>query len=480
MNPAAVSVIHSLADLFHAKSIVWQTLLGSYCAGLHLLCPMKIVTCSDYGKEFEQLERQGLRFLSQEQATHGRILVHDATIEGMTTLVSTNLEARIRRHPGEDWTLVCPYPCRSLENLGRDRGWTVITQPWRRAEWLADKHNFFDGLDQIGLPRMPGRWVRWPEARYSELTTEIGPRFVAQLSRGSSGSGTFFIGSREDFIAAGARFGRELVWVAPNLGPLALNINAVALSRSAVASCPSVQLVGLERLGANPGGYAGNDFSAVSELPAATIRDVQEQTERIGSWIASLGYRGLFGLDFVIDRESGTNYAVDLNPRWQGSTALEVQAQLRAGRMPLAAAELAWRLGLLGEADVARRRDDFRMPVRGSQLILRSRMSGDSKVTRGVAAGVYEMSPTLNYSGEGVMLGDCRSPGQLLVTGGVPLRDTVLAPGAFVARIVSERAAVSFATMDLQTMDLRRWAQNAARELYDALGIEAVSPGSPG
>jgi hypothetical protein len=142
--------------------------------------------------------------------------------------------------------------------------------------------------------------------------------------------------------------------------------------------------------------------------------------------------------------------------------------------MPLAAADLAWRLGLLGEADVARHRDDFRMPVRGSQLILRSRMSGDSKVTRGVAAGVYEMSPTLNYSGEGVMLGDCRSPGQLLVTGGVPLRDTVLAPGAFVARIVSERAAVSFTTMDLQTMDLRRWAQDAARELYDALGIEAV------
>ncbi len=154
------------------------------------------------------------------------------------------------------------------------------------------------------------------------------------------------------------------------MGSLPLNVDAVATSRGAVVGCPSVRIVGQSELYARAFGHCGNDFSATSKLPRSLLDAVRIQTERVSDWMASLGYRGLFGLDYVVDEGTGNPCAVDLNPRWQGSTSLQTQSVASLGIIPLAALEIAYRTRRL-DARAVFALGDVDRPLQGSQVFLK-------------------------------------------------------------------------------------------------------------
>jgi hypothetical protein len=460
----------SFRRLFHPRRILWQNRSGFYCMGLEQFCPISVVACLDDSREYDLIERRtGIRFCCLERHTGRRTRPDESAIEEILPRLGRQI-GRLLEEPGRDhWAIVCPLPCQTLSAFAASSGYESACHPSELGNWLSHKANFFSGLEGLDLPRMRGRWTRLSETRYAELCSELGSGFVAQLAVGSSGSGTVFIRSETDYALAGARLADAPVWVAPDLGNLSLNINAIAMAASVVAGYPSVQLAGLEMLSSAPGMYCGNDYSAAAGLPPSALEEVSRQTERIGQWLVSLGYRGLFGLDFVFDPATWKAFAVDLNPRWQGSTALLTQAEWRAGRLPLAAAELAYRLGVLEEAEIRKRQEAFFQPVRAAQMSLRWHRPGWWKVTGELEPGVYSVQPQVRYLRPGASLNDCGAPEEILVTGGAPRRGVWIGPGAHLLRVYSEQPV-----MDLDRMTPLAWSQSAARELYRRLALEPV------
>jgi hypothetical protein len=456
----------SYRDLFHGRSILWQTRWGYTCLGLARLCPIRIVTCIDDSTTHDLIARQhGIRFFALDSTTgrhsHGRD-------EDLDRILPAFREPIVNLLADGRWTLVSPLACPALAAFAVETGRELICPPAELSHWLNDKANFLAALDGIGLPRLPGRWLHLTGARYAELASEMGSRLVAQLARGVSGSGTVFIGSEDDYAAAGARFGETPVWVAPDVGDLSLNINAIATVRGVIAGYPSVQLTGLPPVCARRGGYCGNDYAATREVPAEIRAAVVEHTRRIGRWLISLGFRGLFGLDFVVAPASGEIYAVDLNPRWQGSTSLLAQAEYQAGRLPLPVAELAYRMGLLEDTELLRRQDAFLEPVAVSHISLRSPVPGWARVAGDVHPGVYSANCFLR---PGLDLEDLAADGEFLVTGGLPRQGTWIGPGAHIVRVTATHAAI-----DPHQNRPLPWVQAAARQLYDALRLTPEEP----
>jgi hypothetical protein len=450
-------------DLFRDRSILWQTRWGYTCLGLARLCPVRIVTCIDDSATHDLIARQhGIRFFALDSTTgrhrHGRDEDLDRILPAFREPIG-NLLANGR------WTLVSPLSCPALAAFAVETRRELICPPAELCHWLNDKVNFLAALDGLGLPRLPGRWLRLAEARYAELASEMGAKLVAQLARGVSGSGTVFISSEGEYAAAGARLGDAPVWLAPDVGDLSLNINAIAMDSGTLVSCPNVQLTGLSMLHAAPGGYCGNDYAAAREAPVEILTAVVEQTERIGAWLRSLGFRGLFGLDFVVDQQV---YAVDLNPRWQGSTGLLTQAEYRAGRLPLAVAELAYRLGLLGESELTCHREGFLDPVTASHISLLHGGPGWARVAGDLRPGVY--SPA-GFVRPGLELVDLEAADEFLVTGGLPRHRTWMEAHAHVLRASAERQA-----MDMERLQPLPWCEAAARQLYDALRLTPEEP----
>ncbi len=327
--------------------ILWQNRSGFYCVGLDAFCPIAMVASLDFGREYSLIEkRTGIRMLGLENLGRKRGKPNEQALEGIVSALRPSIVDALSVHSAGPWAFVCPLPCRNLPSLALELGCKSACHPADLCDWLNDKRNFFGGLETLGLPRLPGQWMSLSNLRYDELRACIGAQSVAQTVTGSSGSGTVFIRSEQDLVEAGRVVGDDPVWVAPEVQGPSINLNAIVLDRSVVVGCPNIQLVGLEMLGSKPGMYCGNDYTSAAALDSSILAAVGEQTRRIGAWLSTVGYRGLFGLDFMVDPASTRPYAVDLNPRWQGSTAVSTQAEARSGRLPLAAAEIAWKLGV--------------------------------------------------------------------------------------------------------------------------------------
>jgi hypothetical protein len=464
------------AGLFGSMRVLWQCRAGHSCLGACPTIPIRIVTCVDDSITHDLIEeREGIRFFSLEAKAGERHEGSDSAIDRIVPAFEAELEGSLRecseRSSEQRWVFLASISSRTLSEFAARMGHILISNPPNLCHWLTSKQNLFRKLADLNLPRIPGRWTKLSEARYSELARELGATFVAQLSHGTSGSGTAFINSETEYARAAERFGYGPVWVAPDLGGLSVNINAIAMSEGVLVSYPSVQLVGLQMLQSGPGMYCGNDYVATADISSSIISSVVQQTAVIGRCIASLGFRGLFGLDFVIDLSSSKAYAVDLNPRWQGSTAPLTLAESKTGRFPLVAAGLACGLGLIGESELLRRRDDFLQPVKASHISLRAADSRWSEITAALPPGVY--SCDASFLRPGLRFEDLENTEEVLVTGSVPRKGALMARKAHVLRVSSERQV-----MNVARLEPLRWSRTLAESLYAMMALRPVEAGT--
>lgn len=468
MNREIEKVPDAFKACFAKRRILRLNLSGAYVIGLDRICPIAAVACLDDGLEFDLVEaRSGVRFLSRERTTRKRIRTPDPCREEIIPALGREIDEVLRKDPAADWVIAFPHGSRTLEDFARKRGWRVVSKPIGLYEWLYRKENFFSGLAKLGLPRLSGQWLSLKDARFSELRKSFGLPFVLQESLAQSGAGTHIIRGEADLSIACRALPNTRVWAVPYAGKLSLNINAIAMAKGVITGYPSVQLVGFSMVGARPlFGYCGNDYTCTARLPREMVTMAQDQAERVGGWLSSLGFRGIFGLDFVADQNTGRLFAVDLNPRWQGSTVLETQAMLRAGRIPLAAAELAYVTGSLSESEILRFRDDFMAPIAGSHLYLYYTGTDEVGIENSVRPGVYASNGGMKFLRTGLELSDCTAEDEILVCGGMMRPGTRLVKGARPARLVSLRGV-----LDPETLEPLPWAKRAVADAYELYGL---------
>lgn len=457
--------------IFGRSRIVWQTRMASYCIGIDQWAPLGVVLCLDDGSDVDLMEdRLGIRLLSRERVEQCRRAYGD---DPETYVLNRHQEARLEEilnaSGGGSWLAACPYPSPYLREFAGRHHISCRSRDWKEFQRFASKSRLRECLETLDLPRLPARRLRLAAYRYSELAPEFGALFVVQRDTDAAGRGTHVIASEADRSRAAESLGDEPVWVAPYAGRLSFNVNAVATEGGTVVSYPSVQIVGQAALNSSASGHCGNDFTAASAVPHDHLNRIREQTVRTGNWLAEQGYQGLFGLDFVVCERSGRAFAVDLNPRWQGSTFLQAQAESRQGRLPLAAAELAWRFGLIETREFLAMEECFFEPLEGSQVFLRTAPGAWRRCRKAVPAGIY--TSELEYRRPALRLGEIQAPEEFVITGGLPRPATPLHPGSVLARLCSLQAAIEPATGCLQD-----WVVHAVSRLYEELGLEDTDP----
>ena len=466
--------------LFWSRRILWQTRWGFYSLGINELCPLGAVLCVDDSPAYPAISSPtGTRFLSLESRTRWRSADQESAIEEIVPTLGDDIVELLRESP-QDWTAVAGNPSRAFVDFAQRTGIDCISAPPLLCDWLNDKVNFLSALSDLGLPQLSGRWLRLGDMTYAELKIEMGASFVAQQPRGCTGSGTYFVGSAADYERLAVNCGDALVRVAADVGDLSLNINAIATEKGTAVGYPSVQLAGVPVLCSKRGQYCGNDYAATAGVEPRIVGSVVEQTQIIGQWLFSLGYHGLFGLDFVVESASNQAYAVDLNPRWQGSTWLLGQTQFALGRFPLPVADIAYGMGLLSATELLRYSDHFLSPVSASQFIVRSHESGWSKIGSTLEPGIYSFPDGVKQSRSSPPgssehrpsqhVTDLLDEGEFLIVG-VPQPALLMSPGGHILRVCSR-----LPVYDLARARLVPQAENALHQLYVSLGLTPAEP----
>ena len=297
------------------------------------------------------------------------------------------------------------YP--DLEKFAKREGWVLLANSADLRLRLRERAFFQQMAAELDLCQAPG--AIWPievirERAYEDWASTLGPELVIQLPDigQGGGRGTFFVRSTGAYNLLQERL-REDTWRGVRLKSISIRkfIEGVPAS---VAICITrhgnlisglqKQLVDLPYCNDFPedGIFCGHVWDEMLWSPAVQ-EEVLNQADRIGAYVASLGYRGILGIDFIIDERCREIYPIEINPRFTGAFPMLSFLHLQNGIIPLEVFHMLEFLDLPYGIDVEDLNRKYAKPIKGSHLLLFLPPDGQKTRFARLLPGLYEYDP---------------------------------------------------------------------------------------
>lgn len=240
-----------------------------------------------------------------------------------------------------------PYrPSRFLSALSFARRGTCLNLGLFGSHQFAFEHKPWveTAVAAMGIPNLEWRYIADEEQLDAERLLASGP-VMLRRSRTSGGEGMLRVDDPAA-LASGWPRGAEAFVSVSRYVPAAvpINVGATVWDDGVTVHFPSVQLIGIESCVTRPFGYCGNDFAAAKDIEPAVLDDVEAATVRIGGWLRDHGYRGTFGVDYLVDGDRAL--FTEVNPRFQGSTRASARLSVELDQPCLLLEHISAVLGL--------------------------------------------------------------------------------------------------------------------------------------
>lgn len=351
-----------------------------------------------------------------------------------TRLLSDPLTRRyLRTLPDPKYLFIYQsYP--ELEELAREEKWILLASPSSlRTE--SGSRSFFKYLAaRLNLNSVPGAIVPIQELwlrDYREWAMQLGPRLVVQLPevRQGGGKGTFFVSTESEFQAL-LKLLKEGSWRGSKLETAAVHKYIEGIPAS-LALCITkegifhsglqIQLLDLPYCNVPERGvFCGHSWGG-SPWSDAVRDEALAQTRPIGEYMRQRGYRGILGIDLVIQRDRV--YPMEMNPRLTGAFPMLSQLHMERGMVPMEAFHILEFMNKDYEADAHSLNEQYGERIMGSHMLLFLMGRGHELRRPYLRAGLYEMggkgedagfvTPAIDYS-------DIRKDTQFIVIDGPP------------------------------------------------------------
>lgn len=226
-----------------------------------------------------------------------------------------------------------------IERCVREKGWKLLNPSASLAERLENKITQIASLGSVARFLIPGTHL----AVCMEIAWE-GVPFVLQFGHAHTGEGTVLVQSVEQLAEIQRQFPQREVRVSPFVkGSMYTSNNCVvpkkrifkngfglfgAFSRpKTLVGNISYQITGLAPFTDLPFSTVGNDWTKGAALSAELRRQYEEMARAAGARLAALGWKGLFGIDAILDESSQRFYLIEINARQPASTTFESELQ---------------------------------------------------------------------------------------------------------------------------------------------------------
>jgi hypothetical protein len=240
------------------------------------------------------------------------------------------------------------------------------------------------------VPNALGKARSYAELVKLAANARLGRDLVVQTPYGDSGRTTFFIGSESDWEKNAKLLGTEELKVMRRINHLPGTIEAVATRHGALAGPLQTDITGFAELTPYKGGWCGNDaFTGGLER---VRRSVQEMARRLGDKLYSVGYRGAFCMDFLIDTDSGRVYLGEINPRISGASPLTNLITSTYGGCPIFLFHMLEFMEVDWEIDLSKVQKRWAEFDNWSQLILKYPHDRVEMITKAPASGIWQMN----------------------------------------------------------------------------------------
>ncbi len=347
---------------------------------------------------------------------------------------------------------------RSLEVLEKDRRFRVLAPPLMLKDLFDDKLRQLELFSMLGV-KTPTTFVcPLDETTFAKASEILDGPFVVQPPVGSSGENTYFVNNETDFNRVKYILEpKQRVKLSKYLPVPSLNGHCVVLKTRdglrSIAACPSFQIVGAHGCTSRAEVYCGNDFSAAASVPKSIREEICKIMENIGLFMGTKGFLGLFGMDFLLNGDEVL--ALEINPRFQGSTMLLSLLQVDRGEIPLAALHVMQFMGLIEEVTqdfLEQSKRMYRIPYKGAHLIIHSLKDKPYCIEHDMKAGIYTLvNKAIERVRDGTTYRDIKSPDEWCVLGNLPKMATEIFQEARFAMIQTRKSVLDGSLQQLES-----------------------------
>ena len=346
----------------------------------HIICSQK----SDAVDYFKKNKAAVLCLNDDEVKNSGKILSNKKVIDYIRNK-SKNKKANI----------ISFKPSLMIQKICAENNFNYLGNNWKLNRDLEDKIKFVEITKKIKIPNANSKIIKLEKNKCS-LNFSKNKKFIIQLPRGFSGNSTFLVESKNSFSKILKKYENRKVKLSKYIKGETYTINACVAERKILISKPIFQITGLSSYNKNNFGTCGNDYVYFQKLKKEQRKKVFNYTKKIGNYLKKLGYKGIFGLDFVVD---GSNVnLIEINPRLVASIPFFTKSQIQDKQAPFLLLHILEFLTppLSGGEKKINFKDwdkdwDKENSFNASQLILRNVKNKPIKIKKSLTSGIYKI-----------------------------------------------------------------------------------------
>ena len=198
----------------------------------------------------------------------------------------------------------------------------LFLNPHEILEFLNNKTTLKKWLLNCGIPIISFETFLGEDITYPTLFSHFpnAESFVVQNTHGGGGIGTFLFDKDNHIGIYDNLLKTQQYLVSPYLKKtVSVNTHVFVSNKSSIISPGSIQIIELHN---NQLCYRGADFIEFRRLPINLRTKVKQLSIEICDLLQAKGYRGVAGIDFIIDQSQQQVYCSEINPRFQASSIL--------------------------------------------------------------------------------------------------------------------------------------------------------------
>lgn len=360
----------------------------------------------------------------------------------------------------------------------------------KAAESVKCKADFRATLKKINLPHLPDKVVSREEflqATFESYKDFFGGSYVCQRGDYDAGGeiATYFVHTPEDFAKTKKVFADDTRFTTVQISKFirgdTVSMVACATRYGTLTGPLQQQLIDIpESLGnvTGRGVFVGHDWSL---RPWGDF--AEQESERIlttlGDYLYTQGYRGIFGVDLIVDSETKTVYPLECNPRYTGSFPLVSLLMLQHNLPPLDFFHLAEHLNIPLTFDLATMNRALKFRSTYSHILLT--VKGVTRMPIDLPAGVWHLNAKdeICFVRPGLFPADLKAPNEFLVV------DPVLKKGSNIGQNVFKLFKLIFPVGIAQNSyalkpEFSRIVRSFYNLVHTAAGVDGITARVPG
>ncbi len=292
--------------LFYVARDIERALAGANLPGVFIISNL-----TEYSKKIAVGQEQILLIQEEKLLDTWELMRHSKTQEF------------IRTHAlGAPPSLLVFKNTTEIERICAEQNWQIMNPSARMSQKIEEKITQVEWLGELASMLPPHK---------IQIASEVlfeGTPFILQFNRAHTGQGTMMIESAEQLAEIQTKFPNRPVRVTQFIeGAMLTSNNAVAPDTTLVGNI-SYQITGIAPFTNNPFTTIGNDWELPHRLLSAELKkQYVAMVEKIGDKLRTDGWKGLFGVDIILDVAAQKLYLIEINARQPASTTFESELQ---------------------------------------------------------------------------------------------------------------------------------------------------------